>query len=97
LVNFIFGAYNAIEPFIDFYESIVQPAEQAIDDAVQVLDQALFNGLIGDIGKTADLISSTLVTYLAKLVTSGDDLFYRATGPPAGPQRIPKPAAGSMK
>jgi hypothetical protein len=76
LVNFIFGAYDAIEPFIDFYESIVQPVEQAIDDAVQVLDQALFNGLIGDIGKTADLISSTLVTYLAKLVTSGVDLFY---------------------
>lgn len=76
LVNFLFGVYDALEPFIDFYEAVVEPIEQAIDDAVQALDQALFQGLIGDIGATADLISSTLLAYLEKLVTSGIDLFY---------------------
>ena len=53
LVNFMFGVYDALEPFIDFYEQTVQPVENAIDDAVQAVDQAAFNGLIGDIGATA--------------------------------------------
>lgn len=74
--NFLFGVYDALEPFIDFYEAVIEPVEQAIDDAVQAVDQALFNGIIGDVGNTANLIASALQAQLAKLVTSGIDLFY---------------------
>ncbi|MGV1005038.1 MAG: hypothetical protein ACOYEV_09790 [Candidatus Nanopelagicales bacterium] len=75
-VNFLFGVYDALEPFIEFYEAVVEPVEAAIDDAVTTLDKALFQGLIGDIGATADAISSALLAYLEKLATSGVDLFY---------------------
>lgn len=75
-VNFLFDCFDALEPFIDFYEAVVEPVEQAIDDAVTAADQALFNGLIGDIGATADLIGSALLVQLQKLVTGNLDLFY---------------------
>lgn len=76
LVNFLFGVYDALEPFVDFYETVIEPVEQAIDDAVNALDQALFNGLIGDIGATADLIGAALLAQLQKIVTGNLDLFY---------------------
>lgn len=76
LVNFIFGAYDAVEPFIEFYEKTVQPVENAIDAAIQAVDEAALQGLIGDIGKTADLISSTLLAVIARIATDNVDFFY---------------------
>lgn len=76
LVNFLFGVYDALEPFVDFYEQVVAPVEQAVDDAVTAADQALFNGLLGDIGATADLIANALLAQLQKVVAANIDLFY---------------------
>ena len=75
-VNFVFGVYDSLEPFIEFYEKTVKPVEDAIDDAIDAVDQALFDGIIADIGQTADLISTTLLTYLAKIATDNIDFFY---------------------
>lgn len=74
--NFLFGVYDALEPFIDFYEEVIEPVEDAIDDAVTAVDEALFNGIIGDIGDTANLMASALQAWIAKLATSSVDLFY---------------------
>ncbi|WP_456845378.1 zinc dependent phospholipase C family protein [Cellulomonas sp. P5_C6] len=74
--NFLFGVFDALKPFIDFYESVVEPVEDAIDDAVTAVDQALFQGLLTQVGDTSALITSALQTQLAAIVTKNVDLFY---------------------
>ena len=74
--NFLFGVYDALEPFIDFYETVVEPVADAIDDAITAVDQALFEGLFTQLGDTAALITGALQAQLAKIVTQNVDLFY---------------------
>ncbi|TDN87741.1 hypothetical protein [Microbacterium sp. BK668] len=74
--NFLFGVYDALEPLIDFYEAVIEPVEDAIDDAITAVDQALFDGLLTQIGDTGTLLTSALQTQLAAIVTNNVDLFY---------------------
>jgi len=76
LVNFIFEVYDALEPLITFYEENIEPVITTIEDAVAALDEALFNGLIGQIGDTADLLATTALTAAAVALTDNVDLFY---------------------
>ncbi len=75
-VNFLFGVYDALKPFIDFYRDVVEPIQDAIDDAVNAVDQALFDGLLAQLGQTTDLMSATLTTSLEALLVKNVDLFY---------------------
>jgi hypothetical protein len=76
LVNFTFAAYDALEPLVEFYETYVEPVEQALEDALTAADQLLFKGLIGDLKTTVDLLNTTALTAVGALVTSGVDLFF---------------------
>ena len=76
LANFIFGVYDALEPLIDFYEDNIEPVVDDIEDAIAAVDEALFQGLFGQIKATADALSTTALTAVAVVVTSGIDLFY---------------------
>ena len=76
LVNSLFKVDDALEPFVDFVEEVIKPVEAAIEKAVDAVDQAVFDGLISQIGATSNLMSTTLHSYLAKLVTDHVDLFY---------------------
>ncbi len=76
LVNFYFKVYDALKPFIEFYEKYIEPVKQALDDALAALDKALFQGLISQIQDTASLITTTLLTAVEVLVTKKIDLFY---------------------
>lgn len=75
-VNFIFEVYDAFEPLITFYEDNIEPVINTIEDAIAALDEALFNGLIGQIGDTADLLGATALNAAAVALTSNVDLFY---------------------
>jgi hypothetical protein len=75
LVNFTFEAYDALEPLRDFYAQYVEPVEQALEDAVTAVDQAVFQGLIADLKATVDLIRATAVAAVAAPVTTQVDLF----------------------
>ncbi|MFT3874935.1 MAG: zinc dependent phospholipase C family protein [Propioniciclava sp.] len=74
--NFLFGVYDALEPLISFYEAVVEPVEQAIEDAVKAVDQVVLGGLIDQIGQTGNLLASTFVNQLAVIATKNVDLFY---------------------
>lgn len=76
LVNFVFSVYDALEPLIEFFEAVIAPVETAIDDAIAALDQALFQGLFGQIKDTAELLTTTALTAVGAIVTSQVDLFY---------------------
>jgi len=76
LVNFLFGVYDSLEPFIDFYEKYVEPVKQGLEDAIEVVDEAVFKGLISQIQETADQITQTAFTAVAVVVVKNVDLFY---------------------
>jgi hypothetical protein len=76
LVNFIFEVYDAIEPFIDFYETTIEPVKQAIEDAITALLPDDLVALINQIGDTGKLISETLITAVGATITAEVDLFY---------------------
>jgi hypothetical protein len=75
-VGFIFDVYDALEPLIDFYEENIAPVVDAIEDAVNALDQVVLDGLIKQIGDTATLISQTALAAAEVLVVKNIDLFY---------------------
>jgi hypothetical protein len=76
LVNFIFGVYDSLEPVIDFYETYVEPVKQALEDAISAVDGALFQGLIGQIQQTANLLEASVEKSIEVLVVKKIDLFY---------------------
>lgn len=76
LTNFIFGVYDAFEPFLNFYEENIEPVLSDIDHALRTADEALFQGLFGRIRGTSERISTTLLTAAASVLTSETDLFY---------------------
>jgi hypothetical protein len=76
LTNFLFDVYDALEPLISFYEDNIEPVVDKIEDAIATLDQALFQGLFGQIKDTADLLSNTALNTAAVVVTGNADLFY---------------------
>lgn len=76
LVGFIFGVYDSLEPLINFYEENIEPVKQKIDDAISSLDKILFDGLITQIGDTADLISTAALTAAEAILVKNIDLFY---------------------
>ena len=75
-VNAYFEVMDALDPLIKFYQSVVEPVEDAIDDAIAAADQAAFDGLLGQIQNTTDLITSTALTAAASVLTSNVDLFF---------------------
>lgn len=75
-VNFLFEVYDALEPLITFYEDTIEPVVTTIEDAINAVDQALFQGLFGQIGDTAELLSTTALTAAAVVLTDNVDLFY---------------------
>lgn len=75
LLNFIFKAYDALEPLIEFYEDNIEPVVDQIEGAVDTADEALLLGLIGDIRDTASMASTTAVTAAAALATQNIDMF----------------------
>lgn len=76
LANFIFDVYDAIEPLIEFYEQTVGPIKEAIDDAVSFLLPDDLEALFKQIGDTADLLGTALLTQVAKIATDQIDFFY---------------------
>jgi hypothetical protein len=76
LTNFIFGVYDALEPLIVFYERNVEPVVQGLEAAVNAADQALFQGLLGNIKATAELATDTALNAAAVVLTTHVDLFY---------------------
>jgi hypothetical protein len=76
LTHFIFGAYDALRPLIDFYEDSIEPIVDDVEDAIDAVDDALFGGLFQQLKATSALASGTLQTAVAAGLTSGVDLFY---------------------
>jgi hypothetical protein len=76
LSNFIFKVYDALEPFIDFYEDHIAPVIDAAEDALTALDQALFNGIFTDLSNLASALTTTAVTAAGSVITNNIDLFY---------------------
>jgi hypothetical protein len=76
LTHFIFGAYDALRPLIDFYEDNIEPIVDDVEDAIDAVDDALFGGLFQQLKATSALASGTLQTAVAAGLTSGVDLFY---------------------
>jgi hypothetical protein len=76
LTNYIFKAYDALEPFIDFYEDHIEPVIDAAEDAITAVDQALFNGIFTDLSNLSAALSTTAITAVGSVVTSHVDLFY---------------------
>lgn len=74
--NFVFEVYDALEPLIEFYEDHIEPVVQTIEDAIAAVDQALFQGLFGQLKDTADLLGATALNAAAVVVTKNIDLFY---------------------
>ena len=76
LANFIFEVYDALEPLIEFYEDNIEPVVDDIENAITAVDQALFQGLFGNIKATAQLATDTVLTAAAKVLVDQIDLFY---------------------
>lgn len=76
LTNFLFDAYDALEPFIEFYEENVKPIADAIDDVTTFIDETFFAGVFGDLGALIDAISTTAMTAIGSVITGNIDLFY---------------------
>ncbi|MBA3870003.1 MAG: hypothetical protein H0X30_12725 [Anaerolineae bacterium] len=76
LTNFVFKAYDALEPFIDFYEATVQPIVDAVDSVTTFIDQTFFEGVFTDLQALANAISTTAITAVGSVVTQNVDLFY---------------------
>lgn len=76
LVNFLFKVYDAFDPLIDFYQEHIEPIEDAIGDAINDLDEALLNGIFGDLRDTLGRLISAIFTAIAKVSTDNVDLFY---------------------
>jgi hypothetical protein len=73
--NFVIDVYDALEPFIEFYDENIKPIKTAIDDFGNQIDQTFFKGLVGNTKVTADLISTTLRTLVEAIVTQQVDFF----------------------
>jgi hypothetical protein len=76
LTNFIFGAYDSLRPLIEFYETYVEPVKQGLEDALSAADQAVFNGLLGQIRQTGQLLVTAAERSVEVLVVKKVDLFY---------------------
>ncbi|MDQ4024203.1 MAG: hypothetical protein M3217_01760 [Actinomycetota bacterium] len=76
LLNLVFGVYDAFEPLVDFYEDNIEPVIDQIEDAVVAVDEALFQGLFGNIKAAADAANLAALTAAAAVVTQQVDLFY---------------------
>jgi len=76
LTNFMFGVYDSLEPVIDFYETYVEPVKETLEDAISAVDAALFQGLIGQIKQTANLIEASVEKSVEAIVVKKLDLFY---------------------
>jgi hypothetical protein len=76
LVNFIFGAYDGLEPMTTFYEDHVQPVEQDVENAVFQLDTTAFQNVFSDLKTTVGLLNTTALTALSAYVTQQVDLFF---------------------
>lgn len=75
-VNFIFKIYDAIEPFVNFYKTTIEPVANAIENAILALLPDDLVALINQIGDTAQLLSDTIVASIGRVITSQVDLFY---------------------
>lgn len=76
LSNFLFDAYDALEPFIDFYQDNIQPIVDTIDSVTTFIDDTLFSGLFGDLEALANALTTTAVTAVGTVITNNVDLFY---------------------
>ena len=76
LANFIFKVYDALEPFIEFYEENIEPVVEDIENGITTIADFLTGGLYTQIKDTAELMSSTALTAVGAVITSQVDLFY---------------------
>lgn len=69
LANFIFKVYDALEPFIEFYEENIEPVVEDIENGITPIADFLTGGLYTQIKDTAELMSSTALTAVGAMIT----------------------------
>lgn len=74
--NFIFDAYDALEPYIKLYKDAIEPIVDAINSVATSIDNALFAGLFGDLRALSAAINTTAITAIGTNITNRVDIFY---------------------